>query len=293
MRSLQQRLGAADFGRARQERQHRARLGAQRPRHRVGHLLLDRRALASRPTIARLDRETRGPALSITGASPRSFATRAPSSVADITSSLQIVAQALLRVARERQRRGRHRASARGIRRTARRAMPSSDGSSRISRVNTPSVTTSMRVLRDTLEPKRTRSPTVSPTFSPSVAAMRSAAARAASRRGSSTRIFLFGRPGLVEQHQRHARGLAGARRRDQHGGVAPQRRGQRRQRLVDRECRIENLHRVSSSAKADDPVTTDHSVNSSLRLLDAPLSRGMTPEITRASIPAGRRFHR
>ena len=32
--------------------------------------------------------------------------------------------------------------------------MPSSDGSSRISRVNTPSVTTSMRVLRDTLEPK-------------------------------------------------------------------------------------------------------------------------------------------
>ena len=60
-----------------------------------------------------------------------------------------------------------------------------------MSRVKMPSVTTSMRVLRDTFEPKRTRRPTVSPTFSFSVAAIRSAAARAASRRGSSTRIFL------------------------------------------------------------------------------------------------------
>ena len=54
-----------------------------------------------------------------------------------------------------------------------------------------PSVTTSMRVRFDTLEPKRTRRPTVSPTCPPKVAAMRAAAARAASRRGSSTRIFL------------------------------------------------------------------------------------------------------
>ncbi len=55
-----------------------------------------------------------------------------------------------------------------------------------------PSVTTSMRVRLETLEPKRTRRPTVSPTCSPKVDAMRAAAARAASRRGSSTRIFLF-----------------------------------------------------------------------------------------------------
>ena len=48
-----------------------------------------------------------------------------------------------------------------------------------------------MRVRLETLEPKRTRKPTVSPTGSPSVEAMRAAAARAASRRGSSTRIFL------------------------------------------------------------------------------------------------------
>src|SRR6478752_3391230 len=50
-----------------------------------------------------------------------------------------------------------------------------------------PSVTTSMRVARDTFEPKRT----VSPTRSPSVCAIRSALARAAIRRGSSTIIFL------------------------------------------------------------------------------------------------------
>ena len=56
-------------------------------------------------------------------------------------------------------------------------------------RVNTPSVTTSIRVRRDTFEPKRTRKPTVSPTRSPSVFAIRSAAARAASRRGSRTRM--------------------------------------------------------------------------------------------------------
>ena len=69
-------------------------------------------------------------------------------------------------------------------------ATPFSSGSSRIRRVNTPSVTTSMRVLADTFEPKRTRRPTVSPVRSPKVFAMRSAAARAAIRRGSSTRIF-------------------------------------------------------------------------------------------------------
>ena len=57
--------------------------------------------------------------------------------------------------------------------------------------MNTPSVMTSMRVRLETLEPKRTRRPTVSPTCSPSVDAMRAAAARAASRRGSSSSIFL------------------------------------------------------------------------------------------------------
>jgi len=65
-------------------------------------------------------------------------------------------------------------------------ATPSSAGSSRIIRVNTPSVTTSIRVRLDTRLCSRTRRPTVSPTFSPKVAAIRAAAARAARRRGSS-----------------------------------------------------------------------------------------------------------
>ena len=56
--------------------------------------------------------------------------------------------------------------------------------------MNTPSVTTSIRVKRESLEPNRSRKPNVSPTCSRKVAAMRAAAARAASRRGSSSRIF-------------------------------------------------------------------------------------------------------
>ncbi len=71
-------------------------------------------------------------------------------------------------------------------------ATPSSAGSSRICRVNTPSVTTSMRVRLDTRLVRRTRRPIVSPTFSPSVAAMRAAAARAARRRGSMRMSRLF-----------------------------------------------------------------------------------------------------
>ena len=57
-------------------------------------------------------------------------------------------------------------------------------------RVNTPSVTTSMRVLGPDFETMRARRPTRSPTASAKVCAMRSAAARAAIRRGSSTRIL-------------------------------------------------------------------------------------------------------
>ena len=49
--------------------------------------------------------------------------------------------------------------------------------------------------------------------------------------------IAFFG-PRLVEQHQRHPRGLAGAGRRHQHGGaVGAQRVGETRQRVVDREA--------------------------------------------------------
>ena len=68
--------------------------------------------------------------------------------------------------------------------------MPESSGSSRIMRVKTPSVTTSMRVFGPDFETIRARNPIRSPTASDKECAMRSAAARAAMRRGSSTRIF-------------------------------------------------------------------------------------------------------
>ncbi len=51
-------------------------------------------------------------------------------------------------------------------------------------------------------------------------------------------------RPRLVEQHQRHARRLAGAWWSDQHGGiVARERRGELRQRDVDWQRCIESSH--------------------------------------------------
>ena len=56
---LQQRFGAADFRLPRQEHQRRARLGAQRARHRIGDLALDGLAGVA-AEIARLDRQTPG-----------------------------------------------------------------------------------------------------------------------------------------------------------------------------------------------------------------------------------------
>ena len=120
------------------------------------------------------------------GASPRSRATAAPSSVADITSTRSAGDSAA--------RPSRHSASPRSACRlrswnsskmTA--ATPSSAGSSCSSRVSTPSVTTSMRVARDTRVSSRMRYPMVPPGLSPRVCAMRAATARAATRRGSSS----------------------------------------------------------------------------------------------------------
>jgi len=54
------------------------------------------------------------------------------------------------------------------------------------------------------------------------------------------------GRPWLVLEHQRHARGLAGTGRRNQHGDIArAQRGGQRRQSLVDGEGNLGHRHAV------------------------------------------------
>ena len=70
----------------------------------------------------------------------------------------------------------------------------------------------------------------------PSVAAMRRAAARAASRRGSSMTILPSPSHGASSSAKRHARRLAGAGRRHQHGGIARLKRlFQARQRFIDR----------------------------------------------------------
>ena len=126
----------------------------------------------------------------MTGApSPRSCATRAPSSVADMTR----IRRSSRRPARASSASAspRSASSERSWNSSNKTApIPVSSGSARINRVKTPSVTTSMRVRGPTRVSRRARRPTCSPTFSPSRNAMRSAAARAARRRGSSTRIL-------------------------------------------------------------------------------------------------------
>ena len=94
-------LGAADFRRARQERQHRAGIGAQRPRDRVRHLPLDRlrrhrgRDSGSRP-------ERRGLRSRSPGASPSSLGDPRAVERRRHHQDAQILAQALLGVARQR-----------------------------------------------------------------------------------------------------------------------------------------------------------------------------------------------
>ena len=97
----EQSLRAADFGRARQKRQHRACIGAQRCRDRVRHLPLERRIRLA-AEIARLDREGAAFALDHRRIAEQ-FATRAPSSVADITRMRKSSRRPCLRVARQRE----------------------------------------------------------------------------------------------------------------------------------------------------------------------------------------------
>ena len=153
----------------------------------------------------------------MSGASPRSARTRAPSSVADMTRSRRSSRRApCASSASASPRSASSERSWNSSNSTA--ATPSSAGSSRIMRVNTPSVTTSMRVRAETRLCRRTRRPIVSPTFSPSVAAMRAAAARGGEPARLEQQQALLRRPGLVEQGERRARRLAGAGRRDEHG---------------------------------------------------------------------------
>ena len=81
--------------------------------------------------------------------------------------------------------------------------MPESSGLSRITRVKTPSVTTSIRLFGPDFETIRARSRIRSPTSSDRECAMRSAAARGATRRGSSTRMSRTLKPASVHRGTR------------------------------------------------------------------------------------------
>ena len=120
----------------------------------VGHLRLDRHAgLAAE--IAGLDRERRG-LRSRSPARRRAASRRARRRGRRHHQEPQILAQPLLRVARQRQPEiGIERALVKFV--EQHRGDAGQFGSSRICRVKMPSVTTSIRVLRDTFEPNRTR----------------------------------------------------------------------------------------------------------------------------------------
>ena len=106
-----------------------------------------------------------------------------------------------------------------------------------MSRVKTPSVMISIRVRLEILEPNRHAQP--HGVADALVKRLRHAVRRGA--RGKPARLkhqnpARFLRPVLAREHQRHPRGLAGAGRRHQHGRVVrSQRRGQVRQRGIDR----------------------------------------------------------
>ena len=168
------------------------------------------------PEIAGLDRNRRGPRDSITGASPRaSRPARRRGSPTSRGGAGPRAGPLCASSARARPRSASRERSWNSSNRTA--ATPSSAGSSRIMRAKTPSVTTSIRVLRPILEPRRTRRPD---RLADRLAERLRHAVRRRPRR-EPARLqhddLAAVDPGLVEQHERHARGLAGAGRRDEH----------------------------------------------------------------------------
>ena len=147
-------LRAADFGGARQERQHRAGIGAQCGRDRIRHLPLQRR-IGLAAEIARLDRKGAAFAgddrrIAQQLADPRAVERRRHHQDA------QILAQAGLRIARQRK-------PEVGIERTLVELVEQYGGDAVQFGIvedlprEIPSVTTSIRVARDIFEPKRTR----------------------------------------------------------------------------------------------------------------------------------------
>jgi len=99
-------------------------------------------------------------------------------------------------------------------------ATPSREGSVCSILVNTPSVTTSIRVSRETRVSIRIRYPTVAPTPCLSVCAILCATATGSQPPRLEHEQALACHPGLLEQYERHHGALAGARRCLKHDRV-------------------------------------------------------------------------
>ncbi len=226
--------GAADFGRARQERKHRARLLAHRAFDRVGHLPLDRRARIA-AEIARLDLE--GAALALDHRRiaeklrhPRAVERRRHGENA------QILAQPSARI--ERQRKPQIR-----VERALVELVEQHRGDPFQFRIleHEPRE----HALGDHLDPGlardfRAEAHAEADRLARGLAQAPGHACRRRARRQPPRlqhQNFPPRDPGLVQERQRNARRLAGARRRHQHRRASRNERiAQARQRLVDRQ---------------------------------------------------------
>ncbi|MGY4264969.1 hypothetical protein ACVJF2_003539 [Bradyrhizobium sp. USDA 4519] len=210
-------LGAADLGGARQEGEHRAGIGAQRGRDRLGHLPLQRRVdLAA--DVTGLDRK----------GAPLAFDHRRVAEQFSDACTVercrhhedpQVLAQAGLRVARQRQ-------PEIGIERALVEFVEQHRGDA----VELGIVEDLARedAFGDDLDPRRARhlraeAHAIADGLAGTLAERLRHPLRAGAR-GDAARLqhddLLAPRPGCIEQRQRHARGLAGTRRRHQHRGV-------------------------------------------------------------------------
>ena len=259
--SLGQALGGAqDLALAGQEDQHAAGLSASAVRTARATWSSSRSARIA-AEVAGLDRDTAAPGSRSPAHRPAGRATRAPSRVADITSSRRSSrSSAWPSRAKARPRSASRLRSWNSSNSTA--ATPSRPGSSRIMRVKTPSVTTSIRVRAETRDCMRTRKPTVSPTASP----RRRGHARGGRPRGQAPRLQHDQLAAAAQGSSSSARGVTVVLPAP--GGAtstaprfARQRRLQRRQRLVDgqhgRRCRRSAPGWGSSMGAARRPSTT------------------------------------
>ena len=249
-------LRATNFRGARQKRQHRARIGAQRGCDRIRHLPFQRRVCFS-AEIAGLDGKGTAFAGNNRGVAEQLCDARAVERRRHHENP-QILAQAGLRIARQRQSHIR-------IERAFVKLVEQNRGDAGQFRIveNLPRED----ALGDDFDPRRarhfgTKANAVADGLADALAqSLRHALGAGAGRDPPRLQHddFFALRPRRIKQRQRHPCGLAGAGRRHQHGGVAARKRAlQFVKYRVDRKGRVESAGQISapsSPAKAGDPV--------------------------------------